>query len=381
MKTNQSKTILILTAGIFLLCAFSENNRNTGVTDSVPEKTDQKQYTLKKVFEGKFYIGAAISYNQISENNSDEISIITSQFNTITPENCMKWQIIHPEPDVYNFKQADRFVEFGEKNNMQIIGHILLDQVMTPDWVFQDSKGGIVSGDTLINRIKEHIYTIVDRYKGRIHAWHIVNEAIGSDGEFVNSKWYRILGEDYIIKAFEFAYQADPEVELYYNGHDLLTKEATDRIIKLVADIKNQGGRIDGIGVQGHWKLETPLLNEIERGIVDLTGSGMKIMITELDITVLPRYRDDIDLNPYVNELPAEIQEKLAKRYGDIFAVFCKHADKIDRVNFWGMDDGQSWLNNWPYKGRTDYPLLFDRNLRPKPAFYSVIEAARTAKQ
>jgi endo-1,4-beta-xylanase len=228
----------------------------------------------------------------------------------------------------------------------------------------------------LLKRIKEHIFTIVRRYKGRINAWQVVNEAIGRDGKFRKCKWLEIIGEDYVQKAFEYAHQADPNVELYYNGHDMLTKEATESIVRLVKNIKKKSGRIDGIGVQAHWALETPLLKEVENGIVNLSKSGLKVMITEMDITVLPKKDSNTELNPYPDKLPAEIQEKLAKRYEGLFSIFCKYADIIKRVNFWGVHDGQSWLNDWPIRGRTNYPLLFDRNLNPKPAFYSVVKTA-----
>ncbi|MGD1044691.1 MAG: endo-1,4-beta-xylanase [Bacteroidota bacterium] len=331
-------------------------------------------YTLKDVFKKDFLIGAAVSYDQISGKDTNVISIIESQFNSITPENCLKWETVHPKPNVYDFEQADKFVAFGEKNKMFIVGHILIDIVQVPGWVFQDSAGNKVDRETLMKRIREHIFTVVGRYKGRINAWQVINEPIGRDGRLRKTKWLEIIGEDYIQKAFEYAHQADPNVELYYNGHDMLTKEATDRIVRLVGDIKKQEGRIDGIGVQAHWSLDYPSLNEVEDGIVNLTKSSVKVMFTEMDITVLPKKNSGEELNPYPYALPAEMQEKLAKRYGELFSIFCKHTDKINRVSFWGVHDGQSWLNNWPIKGRTDYPLLFDRELKPKPAFFAVVK-------
>ncbi|MGA2916679.1 MAG: endo-1,4-beta-xylanase [Sedimentisphaerales bacterium] len=334
------------------------------------------KYALKDIFKKDFLIGAAVSYDQISGKDANIISIIKTQFNSVTPENCLKWESVHPEPNVYNFKQADKFVEFGKKNKMFIIGHILIDRSQVPDWVFQDSNGEKADRELLLKRMQEHISTVVGRYKGCINAWHVINEAIGRDGKIVKTKWFEIAGEDYIQKAFEYAHQADPKAELYYNGHDMLTKEATDSIVRLVKDIKSRGGRIDGIGVQAHWSLDNPSLKEVEDGIVNLTKSGVKIMVTEMDITVLPRPGSGKELNPYPNGLPDEMQEKLAKRYADLFSIFCRHADKIERINFWGIHDGQSWLNNWPIQGRANYPLLFDRNLQPKPAFFAVVKTA-----
>jgi endo-1,4-beta-xylanase len=333
---------------------------------------------LKDVFKNDFLTGAAVSDDQISGKDTNVISIIESQFNSITPENCLKWDSVHPKPNVYDFEQADRFVAFGEKNRMFIIGHILIDQEQVPDWVFKDANGQNVDRETLLNRMREHIFKVMGRYKGRINAWHVINEPIGRDGRMRKIRWFEILGEDYIQKAFEYAHEADPNAELYHNGQDMLTKEATDSIIRLVGDFKSKGGRIDGIGVQAHWKLNTPSLDEVENGIVRLAESGVKVMITEMDITVLPRNVPQKELNPYPDALPAEVQERLAKRYGELFSIFHKHADKIDRVNFWGVSDGQSWLNNWPVQGRTDYPLLFDRTLQPKPAFFAVVKSVKS---
>jgi endo-1,4-beta-xylanase len=332
--------------------------------------------SLKDAYKKDFYIGTAVAYDQISGKDANAASLIESQFNSITSENCLKWDLVHPEPNVYKFEQADRFVAFGEKNKMSIIGHILIDREQVPDWVFQDSEGNNVDRQTLLSRMREHIFTVVGRYKGRINAWQVVNEAIGSDGRMRQTKWLEIIGDDYVRKAFEYAREADPNVELYYNEQDMLTKEALDSVIRLVSDIKRQGGRIDGVGVQAHWGLDYPPLNEIETGITTLAQSGVKVMVTEMDITVLPRQGSGKELNPYPDALPDKMQKKLAKRYGELFSIFHKHADKIDRVTFWGLHDGQSWLNDWPIRGRTDYPLLFDRKLQPKSAFFAVLDVA-----
>jgi endo-1,4-beta-xylanase len=213
---------------------------------------DSNQYSLKDTFQKDFLMGVSVNAEQISDRDSKVITLIKQQFNSITSENCLKWETVHPSPDVYNFEQADEFVEFGQKNKMFIVGHILIDRVQTPSWVFVDSAGNKVDRETLLKRIREHILTVVGRYKGRINAWQVVNEAIEPDGTFAKTKWLDIAGEDYILKAFEYAHEADPNVELYYNGHDILTKEATGSIIKLVNNIKNSKGRIDGIGVQAH---------------------------------------------------------------------------------------------------------------------------------
>jgi endo-1,4-beta-xylanase len=351
------------------------------LTVSVPTALNnhgKSHNTLKDAFKKDFLIGAAVSSEQISGEDTTAISIIESQFNSITAENCLKWDSVHPRPDEYDFEQADRFVAFGEKNKMFIIGHTFIGQQQIPDWVFQDSEGNEVDRDTLLSRMREHILTVVGRYKGRVNAWQVVNEAIGSDGRMRNNKWLEIIGNDYVRKAFEYAHEADPDAELYYNEYDTLTSKATDSIARLVSDIKSRGGRIDGIGMEAHWELDYPPLNEIEAGITNLAKSGVKVMITEMDITVLPGVaQKQKKFNPYPDALPTVMQQKLAKRYGELFGIFCRHADTISSVTFWGVHDGQSWLNDWPIQGRTDYPLLFDRQYRPKPAFFAVLKAAK----
>ena len=356
------KTKVVLLSLFLVFLSFQYDGEcQSQFADSIP--------SLKDVFKENFYMGTSISDEQITSKDTRALHIILSQFNSVTPENCLKWETVHPRPGEYDFKQADRFVDFAERNGKHITGHILLDRVQTPAWVFEDSDGNTVSRDTLLHRIREHITTVVGRYKGRINVWHVVNEAIGIDGKLRKCKWLDIIGEDYIEKAFEYAHEADPEVLLYYNGHDMLTMEATTSVAELVKTIKSRGLRIDGIGVQAHWSLDYPSLNQIDEGIAMLAKSGLNIALTEMDITVL---RDNE--NPYPDELPDSVQQKLSERYGDLFTIFCKHADVISRINFWGIDDGQSWLNYYPIKGRTDYPLLFDRSYKPKPAFFSVIK-------
>jgi endo-1,4-beta-xylanase len=333
---------------------------------------------LKDVFKKQFYVGAAVAPDQISGEDTPVSSLIKKQFNAITSENCLKWENVHPRPGVYDFKQADQFIAFGEKNKMFIVGHVLIGRTQIPDWVFQDSEGNQVNRELLLERMRDHIVTIMSRYKGRVNGWDVVNEAIGSDGQ-IRTKWGQIIGEDYIEKAFAYAREADPNAELYFNGHNMLTPEAARSIVRVLKDIRGKGGRVDGVGVQAHWQLDYPPLNEIEAGIVTLSQSGVKVMITEMDVTVLPRdTRTGAELNPYPDALPEEVQEKLAKRYGDLFGIFNKHHEKISRVAFWGVHDGQSWLNDYPIRGRTDYPLLFDRTFQPKPAFFAVVKSVKS---
>lgn len=345
---------------------------------------------LKKVFENDFYIGTALNVNQISGREAASIALVKEQFNSITPENILKWKIVHPEPDKYDFELADQFVAFGEKNRMFMVGHTLLWHQQTPAWVFQDNAGNPADRETLLQRMRDHIFAVAGRYKSRLHGWDVVNEALEDDGSLRKTKWLEIIGPDYIQKAFEFARAADPQAELYYNDYNLWKKEKAESAVRLVRELQSQGIRVDGIGEQGHWGFDYPSINEADAAIQAFAVLGVKVMITELDITALPNPDDwsggaDITrnielrkyLNPYPEALPDSMQQVLAKRYAECFALFHKHRDKISRVTFWGVNDGQSWLNNWPVRGRTNYPLLFDRNYQPKPAFEAVIKTVQ----
>jgi endo-1,4-beta-xylanase len=353
---------------------------------------DKPEPALKDIFANDFRIGAALNSDQIYGKIPAETALILKHFNTLTSENIMKWEGIHPRPDQYNFEPADKFVELGQKNNMFLIGHTLVWHSQTPAWVFENTDGKPADRQTLLGRMKEHIETVVGRYKGRINGWDVVNEAISGDGQLRKTKWLEIIGPDFIARAFEFAHQADPDAELYYNDYDMWKPDHREAVVRLVNELREKGLRIDGVGMQGHWGFDYPPIEEAEKSIETYASLGLKVMITELDISVLPRagnYRGaDIsqnfqlqkELNPWPDGLPEEMQQKLADRYVEFFTLFRKHADKIDRVTFWNVHDGNSWLNNWPIRGRTDYPLLFDRQGKPKPAFFAVVKTAESNK-
>jgi endo-1,4-beta-xylanase len=367
----------------------SSGKRVPKVTDSNIEKP-----TLKDVFKNDFHIGVALSLDQISGKEPKTIEIVEKHFNSITPENILKWEEVHPEPNRYNFEAVDRFVEFGEKNKMHIIGHTLVWFHQTPDWVFRDEAGKPLGRDALLERMKVHIFTVMGRYKGRIHGWDVVNEAISQDGQFRKSRWFDILGEDHIIKAFEYAHQADPDAELYYNEYDFEIKSKCDGVIRLIKNLQSKGVRLDGIGIQGHWFLDYPRIEDVENYIVALSNLGVNLMITELDVSALPFYPVDsqvVDIssfgvelqkkyNPYPDDLPESAQQDLANRYAELFSFFLKHREKFSRITFWAVHDGQSWRNYLPIKGRSDYPMLFERNLKPKPALDAIIKIANIGK-
>jgi endo-1,4-beta-xylanase len=350
--------------------------------------------TLKDAFAADFRIGAAIGTAQIMNDDSAALELVARHFNSITPENLLKWMNIHPQPDRYNFEPADRFVEFGGQHDMWIVGHTLVWHSQTPRWVFQDDDGNPLDRDALIARMQDHIRTVVGRYRGRIHAWDVVNEAIDEDGNLRNSPWNRIIGPDYLEKAFEFAHEADPDAELYYNDYNEWKPAKMRGIIEFVERLQAKGIRIDGVGLQGHWGWDYPTPDELENMFAEYAKLGVKLMITELDMNVLPqprrgqtgaeisrRFEASRDLNPYPDGLPDEVQQALAERYAYVFRNFLEHRDIIDRVTFWGVHDGHSWLNNWPVRGRTAYPLLFDRQLQPKPAFHAAGRPAQRRRR
>lgn len=342
--------------------------------------------TLKDVFKNDFRIGAAINPSVASGNNARTASLVKAQFNSITPDNVLKWERVHPRPGVYNFDPADQYVAFGEQNHMFIIGHCLIWHSQTPKWVFEDDKGAPLTRDALLERMRDHIHTVVGRYKGRVNGWDVVNEALNEDGTLRQSPWMKIIGDDFIAKAFQFAHEADPAAELYYNEYNLENTPKRNGGVELLRKLLAAGVPVKAVGLQGHVRLEWPTIEQEDATIAAFANLGLKVNITELDVDVLPRAiksptadvsaRADAKaaLNPYANGLPDAIQQQLATRYADLFAVFVKHRDAITRVTFWGVTDADSWLNNWPVPGRTSYPLLFDRDGKPKPAFFAVVK-------
>ena len=370
MKKNINNFNIILYFAV-IFCASSYGN-NLNSTDS-----------LKKYYSSFFNIGAAINEDIILGLDNDSKQIVETQFNSITPENSLKWMFVQPYPNSFNFTVADKYVNIGLKNKMHIVGHALVWHSQLADFM-QNVK----SKAQMNKHFENHINTVVSRYKGKIDAWDVVNEAFNEDGSFRESVFYKFLGKNYIEKAFKLANEIDPNADLIYNDYNLYKKEKRDGVIQMVKQMQSKGIKIDGIGVQAHWSLNQPSLNEIEQIIFDISELGVDVMFTELDISVLPspweqvgaevsqnfsRFEGDAKMNPYPDKLPKSIQNKLAKRYNDIFQLFIKHSDKISRVTFWGVTDKHSWLNDFPIKGRTNYPLLFDRNYQAKEAHKSLI--------
>ncbi|MEP6789116.1 MAG: endo-1,4-beta-xylanase, partial [Acidobacteriota bacterium] len=345
------------------------------------------QTTLKEAFKPDFMIGASLNSSQFTEQDAIGVDIVKTQFNTISPENVLKWASVHPKPDQYSFNMTDRYVDFGVKNKMFIIGHTLVWHNQTPKWVFEEDNGNSVTRDVLLKRLHDHIQMVVGRYKGKINGWDVVNEALNEDGTMRQTQWYKIIGGDYIIKAFQYAHEADPNAELYYNDYSLENTAKRNGAIALIKNLLAAKVPVKAIGLQGHDKLrDFPTVEQQDATITAFANLGIRVNITELDIDVLPsasQYRGaDVTanyglqdkLNPYKYGLPDAVQAELAKRYAELFRVFLRHRKDIDRITFWCVKDGDSWLNNWPVRGRTSYPLLFDRAGKPKPAFDAVLQ-------
>jgi len=347
---------------------------------------------LDEAWDGKFRVGCAIGRKLIKEPHSPIGDLVRSQYNQFTAENAMKWATIQPEPDRFDFTRADGMMDIAEAAGGNVHGHVFIWHEAAPDWIFEDKDGKPLTRDALLARMRDHIYTVGGRYRGRIQSWDVVNEALNNNGTLRDTKWREIIGDDYILHAFRFAAKAAPDAMLVYNDYLMTLPAKRDGAVRIVKQLQDAGLRIDAVGMQGHWQLNGPSLEAIEASIVAFRDVGVKVMITELDIDVLPKawehigadvsalqeYKDE--LNPYTEGLPEEIQQQQAERYKALFELFAKHNDTIEFVTFWGTHDGKSWLNNFPVKGRTNYPMLFDRELQPKPAFFSVIDAAEEAR-
>lgn len=393
------------------------------------QPAEKESTPLKERFNGKFYIGVAINEAQITGADSLGQATVLKHFNSIVAENCMKNEEIHPEQNRYNFAVPDKFVELGEKNGMFIIGHCLVWHSQVAPWFFVDDNGKQVSADTLKQRIKDHIYTVVGRYKGRVKGWDVVNEAILDDGSYRNSPLYQIMGEEFIPWAFQCAHEADPDAELYYNDYSMSLAPKADAIVNLVKSLKAKGLRIDGVGMQTHVGMDYPDINEYETSMMKFASTGVNVMVTEWDMSALPtmssssnigdtlrigtivskaldkgllsddpanvsfdkikvssvedfkakfagEYPDSVitrmhfmlsQLSPYPVALPDSISKIWNQRMDMFLKLFEKHSDVITRVTAWGVCDGDSWKNDFPVKGRHEYPLLFDRDYNLKP--------------
>jgi endo-1,4-beta-xylanase len=340
------------------------------------------QPTLREACAKRFLIGTAVTAEQLRDPKI--ATLVTDQFDYLTGEFEFFPQFLHPEPEKYTFQRADKVADFAGANHLLLTGHMLCWGQFTPPWMFEGADHKPLMRDQALANLKSHIDTVVSHFKGKVVSWDVVNEALSDapDEYLRDTPARRAIGDDYIAKAFEYARAADPEAKLYYNDYNIEDPVKLPKAIKLIRSLRERGLRIDAVGIQGHWLLNFPSVDVIDAALAALGKEKIDVMITELDVDVLPRGEAVADLthiqahgeNPYPDGLPPDVAEAEGRRYASIFKAFKAHGDMISSVTFWGVNDGQSWLNNYPIKGRMNYPLLFDRKLQPKPAYQSVID-------
>ncbi len=333
---------------------------------------------MRDAFKDDFLVGTALNMWQVRHGSDEFWNLVRTQYSAIVAENCMKSEVLQPAEGIFNFQDADELVRYAQENGQKMTGHCLIWHSQTPSWFFHNDKGVLVDRETMIERMRKHIYTVVGHFKGKVIGWDVVNEAIEGDGSFRNSNFYKIIGEDYIRLAFQFAHEADPDAELYYNDFSMSDKAKREAVIKLVRDIKSHGLRIDAIGMQSHLGLDTDL-KEYEKSIEAYAAEGVKVMATELEVSVLPwpssqqtaeistNFAYQEQLNPFKNGITAKKQAEQDDFMVRLFKIYKKHSKDISRITFWGVSDGDSWKNDFPIHGRTDYSLPFGRDLKAKP--------------
>lgn len=393
------KRYFLLAVPFALACmppARSNPSSATMVSSETIPQTSSEVAPLKDAFKGKFRIGTAVSTAVLRGQDAAGETVLSRHFNALTAENSMKPEGIQPREGEFTFADADRLVEIANRAGASVVGHTLVWHSQTPRWFFQGKDGQPITRELALERLRTHIKTVVGRYKGKIKEWDVVNEAI-NDGPGVlrQTPWLRAIGEDYIAEAFRAAHEADPDAILVYNDYNIELDYKRPKALELLKKLVDQKVPIHAVGIQAHWRIENLPMAETEKAIKEFSALGLKVMITELDMGVLPsKYRGaDVSrvetmspeqvavMNPYTKGLPAEVAEIHAKKLREAFELFNRYSSVIGRVTLWGVDDGHSWLNGFPIRGRTDYPLLFDRELKPKPAFFEIQKAVKAASR
>ena len=334
---------------------------------------------------------------QVSNDQTADWPVIAKNFNWVVAENCMKCEVIHPREGVYDFTLADQFVNKAKAAGMKVLGHCLIWHSQCAPWFHFDSEGKPVSRDVLKKRMREHIYTIVSHFRGRVDAWDVVNEAFEDDGTPRQSLFHQILGTDYIPLAFQYAHEADPAAQLFYNDFSMNKAAKVEGVCRFFRPLIEQGLPVTAIGMQGHMILEDNVDNSVirqyEHSIETIAATGVPTFFSELDLSVLPNpygfsganisdkfaYRPEMD--PYTKGLSKEQNAKMEQFWIDFYKMLIPHHKDILRVNFWCLNDANSWRNDFPIKGRTDYATLFDRQSRPKPVVQKLIDLVREGKK
>jgi endo-1,4-beta-xylanase len=328
---------------------------------------------LKDYYKSYFPMGVAIRPQSVA---GPEAELILKHFESVTAENAMKMGPIHPKEDEFFWADADAIVNFAQTNKLKIRGHTLCWHNQTPTWLFKDAQGADVTKDVLLKRLKDHITAVVGRYKGKIYAWDVVNEVIDDDDSkyFRESPWYKICGEEFVAKAFEYAHAADPNALLFYNDYNTESAGKRERIYKMLKGLLDKKVPIHGVGLQAHWSIFSPTEQELRQSVEKFSSLGLKIQFTELDISVYQSEHSRRERR--VDESDAfspEMEAKQTEQYKMVFKVFREYKDKITGVTFWNVSDKSSWLDNFPVRGRKNYPLLFDQNFQPKKVYWEVV--------
>jgi len=362
----------LIAYAILVTTVYGQNNG-----DTKPAATPAASVGLKDAYAGRFLVGAA---GDLPGRYSDaELANIKANYNIITPENCMKPQPTHPAEGTYNWTTPDALVQWCQDNNIKVWGHTLVWHAQTGRWFFEPGADGQpVTRELAMERLKKHIMTVVGRYKGRVMGWDVVNEAIadGGTGEtenLRNSSWYRVIGPDVLTLAFKWAHEADPGAQLYYNDYNIdqgavqnKGKHASSML--LLKRLLKEGTPINGVGIQGHWHLDTNVA-DVEKAITDYESLGLKVSISELDVTATGTNTGAFPTRGGGGTVSPEAFQKQAEVYAKLFDVFKRHSSTISRVTFWGISDRRSWRSG-------QRPLVFDAQLQPKPALQAILDVA-----
>ena len=358
------------------------------LAQAVPSAAAEPLVPLKQAAGPNLLVGTCVSTDQFDD--PAVVKLIDTQFDCLTPENQLKPDATEPQPGQFDFEAGDKIAAFAQAHGMKLIGHNLCWHNQTPKWMYQGPDGKPLPREQALANLKRHIDGVVGHYKGKVLGWDVVNEALSDKpGEYLrDSPARRAIGDDFIVQAFKFAHAADPDAEMYYNDYSNENPPKRASQLRLVKELQQAGCRIDAVGIQGHFELRHPgTADVVDSAITDFAAAGVKVCITELDVDVLPRKQSGANItdvqkggvndNPYPHGMPPEVAARQADFYGRLFAVLGRHRGEVTRVTFWGVDDGASWLNTYPVRGRANHPLLFDRDLKPKPAFDAVIYALR----
>ncbi|MBQ8332172.1 MAG: endo-1,4-beta-xylanase [Clostridia bacterium] len=332
--------------------------------------------SLCEAFAGKLKIGAAVNTWNLRE-DSDDYRVIRRHFNVFTLENQSKPEPVHPEENRWVFEPVDRFAAFGEEAGVTLRGHTLVWHSQVPGWFFRDGEE-TASAELLLNRMREHITTMVTRYRGKIRTWDVVNEVLRDEGGLRESAWYKIAGNSYIAEAFRCAHEADPDARLIINDYNLESSDAkADTMASVVRELLADGVPVHGIGLQMHLGLDTDM-ERLKKNVRKLASireiaPDFKLEVTELDMSCY-RWGDEAEDILWDDAKTAQFSAK----YTELFRFYLELAGEgvLDTVVFWGLHDGVSWLNGFPRRHK-NYPLLIGRDFELKPAFYDVLGLAK----